>query len=147
MFSDCKFKLIAAWTCESYKCFVDEIKKGWKRKEILLLLAGMPETRSSKSNNCLCFPGEGLTFLEMLESVQCNYLTMSFKNQCEWLEMICIFPIRVIRLFSYKNQKYSNDKWHSEKNLGSQTYFNCSFYLIISTSSMLDIFKRPCKFT
>ena len=99
MFSDCKFKLIAAWTCESYKCFVDEIKKGWKRKEILLLLAGMPETRSSKSNNCLCFPGEGLTFLEMLESVQCNYLTMSFKNQCEWLEMICIFPIRVIRLF------------------------------------------------
>ena len=87
VFSDCKFKLIAAWTRESYKCFVDEIKKSLERKEILLLHAGMPETRSSKSNNCLCFPGEGLTFLEMLKKVQCNYLTISFKNQCEWLEM------------------------------------------------------------
>ena len=68
---------------ESYKCFVDETKKAQKTKESLLLLAGMSETRSSKSNNCLCFPGEGLRLLEMLESIQYNYLTMSFTHQFE----------------------------------------------------------------
>ena len=58
--------------------------KRQKTKEILLLLAGMSETRSSKIDNCLCFAGEGLRLLEMLESVQCNYLAMSFTHQFEW---------------------------------------------------------------
>ena len=126
MFFHCKFKLIAAWTRKSYKCFVDATKKRQKTIEILLLLARMPEIHSSKSSNCLYFAGEGLRLLEMLESMQYNYLTMSFTHQFEWLEMNIEQNFLSITVpFHIRTKDILLISGVLKKNFVSQSHINC----------------------